>query len=212
MPKIFLPKDADGRKKEVKKLHIMGLILMALMMVALWGAMGILIRALIKVFYGDIISDLMGSMRLMSSDLGFYGAFTYDPTNSPIVIFLRFWEIASYVITILALGGAVYMLWRMRKQSKIIVDDITAFDEKITVKKSKYVWLCFLLGGYGAHLFLIGKKKRGYIFLGLGLAGLINPVTFLYTSGISFADAFLACFYPKDCDGMVDLEYYPYWL
>ena len=93
-----------------------------------------------------------------------------------------------------------------------ILSDPTALENTITVSKAKYVWLGFLLGGYGAHLFVLGKKKKGWIFLGLGLIGATIPLAFIYTSGISFADAYLAAFIPKDSMGEIDIEDYPYWI
>ena len=162
--------------------------------------------------YGDLIPAFLGSPVDIDLSGGFMDALVYNPADSLLFRFLKIWEVIDYIFIILGTLAACVMLYLMRKQSKLIVSDITAFEETVRVKKSSFLWLGFLLGGYGAHLFYIKKKKRGYIFLGAGLAGLFNPITFFYTSAISFADTFLVCFYPKDWDGMVEFEYYPYWL
>ena len=69
----------------------------------------------------------------------------------------------------------------------------------------------FLLGAYGGHLFAL-KKKKAWIFLLMGILGMEIIPLFLYTSGISFADAFMACFIEKDENGYIEIEDYPYWI
>ena len=188
----------------------MSLILMAFLMITLWGLTGLGFRYIFSRLYGDVIPAFLGTP--FNPNAGFLDMLTMDPYDSPVMKLLLVWKIIDYVLMVVGLLGACVLLLKMRKQCETIVSDITAFDETVRVKKSSFLWLGFLLGGYGAHLLYIKKRKKGLIFLGLGLAGMFNPVTFLYTSAISFADAFLICFYPKDCDGMVEFEYYPYWL
>ena len=46
----------------------------------------------------------------------------------------------------------------------------------------------------------------------MGILGMEIIPLFLYTSGISFADAFMACFIEKDENGYIEMEDYPYWI
>ena len=124
---------------------------------------------------------------------------------------MKIWAVFGYVTAFVSLGLTIFVLFLMKKRITMIVEDPYPFENPIKVKKGAYVWLGFLLGAYGGHLFAL-KKKRAWIYLGIGIVGMWIPIFFLYTSGISFADAFLACFYEKDRDGMIEMEFYPHWL
>ena len=219
---FFLPKGTTGRKKNIMILHIQGLILMAVLIVALMGAFGILARNLFVNLildtpaagstmdsFGNPISGILGG------NAGSYGGFQTERLGAVMHHFIRMiytiYGVVSYVLTFAALGGAIFLLILMRKRIKMILEDPVTYENTLHIKKAKYVWLGFLLGGYGAHLFSVNRRKA-WIFLGLGIAGMFVPVLFLYTSGISFSDAFLACFIKKDWEGCIDLEEYPYWL
>ena len=208
-------KEMTSRQKNTRMLHIQGLILMVILVIALYASVGLLVRTYIMNY--ALSTGLFSSGRDLLDVLnneGMMGALTYDPMEGmeAFVTIYRVLSALGYIVAIGALAGAFVMLFLMRKRVKMILDDPTALENTINVSKAKYVWLGFLLGGYGAHLFALGKKKKGWIFLGLGLIGFTIPIAFLYTSGISFADAYLAAFIPKDSMGTIDLEDYPYWI
>ena len=208
-------KELTSRQKNTRILHIQGLILMVILVIALYASVGLLVRNYIMNY--ALSTGLFSSGRdlldVINSE-GMMGALTYDPMEGmeAFVTIYRVLSALGYIVAIGALAGAFVMLFLMRKRVKMILDDPTALENTINVSKAKYVWLGFLLGGYGAHLFALGKKKKAWIFLGLGLLGFTIPIAFLYTSGISFADAYLAAFIPKDSMGTIDLEDYPYWI
>lgn len=208
-------KELTSRQKNTRMLHIQGLILMVILVIALYASVGLLVRNYIMNY--ALSTGLFSSGRdlldVINSE-GMMGALTYDPMEGmeAFVTIYRVLSALGYIVAIGALAGAFVMLFLMRKRVKMILDDPTALENTINVSKAKYVWLGFLLGGYGVHLFVLGKKKKAWIFLGLGLLGFTIPIAFLYTSGISFADAYLAAFIPKDSMGTIDLEDYPYWI
>lgn len=206
-------KEMTGRQKETRVLHIMGIILMVILVIALAGAVGILTRTIIMAKMQT--SGILSNGRELASTLNEYGMLGSANGFIDLSFVGVIWKVISvlgYVITIGALAAAIVVLILMRKRVENILSDPTALENTITVSKAKYVWLGFLLGGYGAHLFVLGKKKKGWIFLGLGLIGATIPLAFIYTSGISFADAYLAAFIPKDSMGEIDIEDYPYWI
>ena len=206
-------KEMTGRQKETRVLHIMGIILMVILVIALAGAVGILTRTIIMAKMQT--SGILSNGRELASTFNEYGMLGSANGFIDLSFVGVIWKVISvlgYVITIGMLAAAIVMLFLMRKRVENILSDPTALENTITVSKAKYVWLGFLLGGYGAHLFVLGKKKKGWIFLGLGLIGATIPLAFIYTSGISFADAYLAAFIPKDSMGEIDIEDYPYWI
>ena len=119
--------------------------------------------------------------------------------------------VLSYVAAFVSLAAAIFIIFRMKQRISDIVDDSAPYENPIRVKKAPFVWLGFLLGAYGGHLFAL-KKKKAWVFLLLGVLGMEIIPLFLYTSGISFADAFMACFIKKDEDGYIEMEDYPYWI
>ena len=119
--------------------------------------------------------------------------------------------VVSYIAAFASIGGAIYIIMKMKKQIAVIVDPLAPYENPVRVKKAKFVWLGFLLGAYGGHLFALGKK-RAWIYLLMGILGMQLFPLFLYTTGISFADAFMACFIDKDDEGYIEMEDYPYWI
>ena len=119
--------------------------------------------------------------------------------------------VLSYVAAFVSLAATIFIIFHMKQRISEIVDDPAPYDNPIRVKKAPFVWLGFLLGAYGGHLFVL-KKKKAWIFLLLGILGMELIPLFLYTSGISFADAFMACFIEKDEEGFIEMEDYPYWI
>lgn len=208
-------KELTGRQKEIRILHIMGMILMGVLMVALVAATGIIVRTILSTYLEE--AGLLSSGKQLVSTFNEYGMI--DGIGGSGSLNFGFigvlWKIigaVGYIVAIGALAAAIVLLFLMRKRVENVLSDPTALGNTTCVNKAKYVWLGFLLGGFGVHYFTIGKKKKGLIFLGLGLAGSTIPVVLIYTWGVSFADAYLAAFIPKDSMGMIDLEDYPYWL
>ena len=213
---FFLPKGTEGRKKNIMILHIQGLILIVVLIMALMSSLGILGRTILTevVFRTGLIDTGIDLMSVMQSG-NFLDAATLTPQYSPSAkLFLtgmKIWGVVGYITAFAALGAVIFLVIQMRKRIAMIVEDPYQMENPIRVKKGAFVWLGFLLGAYGGHLFAL-KKKKAWIYLGLGIVGMWIPVFFLYTSGISFADAFLACFIEKDANGYIEMEDYPYWL
>lgn len=213
---FFLPKGTEGRKKNIMILHIQGLILIVVLIMALMSSLGILGRTILTevVFRTGLIDTGIDLMSVMQSG-NFLDAATLTPQYSPSAkLFLtgmKIWGVIGYITAFAALGAVIFLVVLMKKRIAMIVEDPYPMENPVRVKKGAFVWLGFLLGAYGGHLFAL-KKKKAWIYLGLGIVGMWIPVFFLYTSGISFADAFLACFIEKDANGYIEMEDYPYWL
>lgn len=213
---FFLPKGTEGRKKNIMILHIQGLILIVVLIMALMSSLGILGRTILTeiVFRTGLIDTGIDLMSVMQSG-NFFDAATLTPQYSPsaklFLTAMKIWGVVGYITAFAALGAVIFLVIQMKKRIAMIVEDPYQMENPIRVKKGAFVWLGFLLGAYGGHLFAL-KKKKAWIYLGLGIVGMWIPVFFLYTSGISFADAFLACFIEKDANGYIEMEDYPHWL
>ena len=203
---FFLPKGSATRKKNIMILHIEGLVLMVALLATLGAALGNLLRYIIAYFVP--VESLFSGFQ----DASMMDMISMDPMDNPVIKLFTIWGVISTVTAIVMLIVVIVIVILMKKRISMILEDPT-IENAIRVKKSSYVWLGFLLGAYGGHLFALKKKKRALIYLGIGLAGtFLIPILFFYTSGISFADAFLACFIEKDAEGYITLEDYPYWL
>ena len=207
---IFLPKGTDGRYKDISVLHIQGLLLVIVLMVALWASFSILGRSVLSMVMSSVggsvdldsineSTELLGMGSGISAGIGVFTAVS------------KALGVLSYIAAFASLGGSIYILYLMRKRIADIIDPSAPYENPIRVKKAKFVWLGFLLGAYGGHLFAL-KKKKAWIFLLMGILGMEIIPLFIYTSGISFADAFMACFIEKDEDGYIEIEDYPYWI
>ena len=208
--KGFLPpKGVDGRYKDIMLLHIQGLILVLVLIIALAASFSIVARSIIS-----MAMDSFGG-SISSEDLGM--VFDIYGLGGMAEIALKIFSavtgalgVLSYVAAFVSLAAAIFIIFRMKQRISDIVDDSAPYENPIRVKKAPFVWLGFLLGAYGGHLFAL-KKKKAWVFLLLGVLGMEIIPLFLYTSGISFADAFMACFIEKDEDGYIDMEDNPYW-
>ena len=213
---FFLPKGTEGRKKNIMILHIQGLILIVVLIMALMSSLGILGRTILTeiVFRTGLIDTGIDLMSVMQSG-NFFDAATLTPQYSAsaklFLAAMKIWGVIGYITAFAALGAVIFLVVLMKKRIAMIVEDPYPMENPVRVKKGAFVWLGFLLGAYGGHLFAM-KKKKAWIYLGLGIVGMWIPVFFLYTSGISFADAFLACFIEKDANGYIEMEDYPHWL
>ncbi|MBR5067451.1 MAG: hypothetical protein IKZ76_06700 [Lachnospiraceae bacterium] len=207
---ILPPKGTDGRYRDIRNLHIHGLILVLVLIIMLGASFSILGRTILSMAmdsFGDSVDP-----EALAWGLEVYG-FSQIAANG-IKIFRTVTNAlgaVSYVAAFVSLVAALYIVYRMRLVVSEIVDDFAPYENPVRVKKTPFVWLGFLLGAYGGHLFLL-KKKKAWIFLLLGVLGMQIIPLFLYTSGISFADAFMACFIEKDEEGYIEMEDYPYWL
>lgn len=213
---FFLPKGTEGRKKDIMILHIQGLVLIVVLLVALMSSLGVLFRTIIsEILIRTGLLNTGADIKNLIEYGGMMDTMTYSVTEDPIFkvynSVMTVWGVIGYVVAFLALGATIAVVIMMRKRITMILEDPFPMDEPVRVKKGAFVWLGFLLGAYGGHLFAL-KKKKAWIYLALGFVGMWIPIFFLYTSGISFADAFLACFIEKDKDGYIEMEYYPYWL
>ena len=200
MGQLFPPKDCSSKTKYIRNLHIEGLILMVVLMIMLSSAMVIIGRAFFEIiFFSTGLSD-----ELMYSS---QGSPLYEAYSSASKIM----SLLGYSFAFISMAGSIVLLILMKNTCRRIVEDPAPAENPVTVKKTPYIWLGFLLGCFGGQLFLYNNKKAAY-FLCLGIIGLMFPIFILYTTGISFADAFLACFIDKDENGSVTIEDYPYWL
>ena len=207
---VFPPKGTDGRYRDIMILHIQGLILVLVLIIALWASFSILGRSLLSVFMNSLGSSVNPEDLSQTLELAGMGG----AASTGIAIFQKVTSalsVLSYIAAFASLAGAVYLIILMKGRIATIIDTSAPYENPIKVKKAKYVWLGFLLGAYGGHLFAL-KKKRAWIFLLMGILGMEIIPLFLYTSGISFADAFMACFIEKDENGYIEIEDYPYWI
>ena len=207
---ILPPKGVDGRYKDIMVLHIQGLILVLVLLVALWSSFAILGRSIMSIFMNSLGSSV--SMDDISSTLELAGMGNLGNIGAGIFKFVSgTLGVLSYIAAFASLGGAIFLIYKMKQRISDIVDDPSPYENPVRVKKAKFVWLGFLLGAYGGHLFAL-KKKKAWIFLLMGILGMEIIPLFIYTSGISFADAFMACFIEKDDEGFIEMEDYPYWI
>ena len=214
--KSLFPKGKTGRNHDTMILHIQGLILMVVLIMALSSAFGVLGRTIAMeavnrsglLSKGNSVEMLTGG----SSYLDLLTAGGADSGSADIFMtIMRIWGVIGYIVAFALIGVTVFLLILMKKRIMKILADPTPLEQSVRVKKAGFVWLGFLLGAYGGHLFLL-KKKRAWIYLALGVVGMSVPILFLYTSGISFADAYLACFIEKDAEGYIEMNDYNYWL
>ncbi|MBR6383234.1 MAG: hypothetical protein IKS56_04530 [Lachnospiraceae bacterium] len=207
---ILPPKGTDGRYKDIMHLHIQGLVLVLVLIIALASSFSILGRTILSMMMDSFGNSVNPEDLTMVLDVYGFG----NMAANGIKIFSAVTSalgVISYVAAFVSLAAAIFIIVRMKERISEIVDDPAPYENPIRVKKAPFVWLGFLLGAYGGHLFLL-KKKKAWIFLLLGVLGMEIIPLFLYTSGISFADAFMACFIEKDEDGYIEMEDYPYWL
>ena len=207
---IFLPKGTDGRYKDIMILHIQGLILVLVLMIMLFSSVGIMGRTITKIFLDSVGNSVSPEDIMLTMDLAGLG----DLATKGFAIFQKVYSVFGaliYVLAILSIIVTIYLLGRMKGKISEIIDDSAPYENPVRVKKITYVLLGFLLGAFGAHLFLI-KKKKAWIYLLMGILGTQITPLILYTTGISFADAFMACFIEKDEEGYIEIEDYPYWI
>lgn len=206
---FICPKDESEPRRNIMKLHILGLILVLVLIVALWSSLSILGRSLISLFTGSL-GDI--DQENLAQALEYSGLGSLATTGLSIFNFVtKTLGVVSYIAAFVSLAISIFIIYKMKQIIAAILDESVPFEDPVKVKKAPYVWLGFLLGAYGGHLFAL-KKKRAWIFLGMGIIGMQIIPLFLYTTGISFADAFLACFVEKDIDGYIEIDDYPYWL
>ena len=208
--KGLFPKGDDGRYRDIMMLHIQGLVLVLVLIIALGSSVSILLRSVLS-----MMSDGFGS-SVNPEDLSFvFDAYGLGSLASGgMKLFKSVFSalgVLSYILAFASLGGAIAIIVFMKRRIADIIDDGAPYENPIRVKKAAFVWLGFLLGAYGGHLFAL-KKKKAWIFLLLGIVGMQIIPLFIYTSGISFADAFMACFIEKDENGFIEMEDYPYWI
>ena len=207
---ILPPKGTDGRYKDIMILHIQGLILVLVLIIALGASFSILGRAVLSMFMDSFGNSVNPEDMMMALDIYGFGGMA----SNGIKVFQALTGalgVLSYIAAFVSLAAAIFIIFKMKQRISDIIDDSAPYENPIRVKKAPFVWLGFLLGAYGGHLFAL-KKKKAWIFLLLGILGMEIVPLFLYTSGISFADAFMACFIEKDEDGYIEMEDYPYWL
>ena len=163
---FFLPKGTEGRKKNIMVLHIQGLILIVVLIITLTSSLGIIGRTVLsEVVYRSGILDSGAEQELtdLMQSGNMYALVTYTYEPSPAVkLFqnaMKVWSVLGYIVALASLAGAIYLVILMKKRIAMILDDPTPFENPVRVKKGAFVWLGFLLGAYGGHLFAMKKKK-----------------------------------------------------
>ena len=221
MERFFPPKDCSSKTKNMRNLHIEGLLLMAVLLVMLSSSMMLIGRAFFEILFfntglsADLMYSNQGEMSEMLENGNMYDMLTYEPEFSPLYeaysSAMKILSVTGYILAFLSIAGSIVLLILMKIVCRRIAEDATPVKNPVMVKKTAYVWLGFLLGCFGGQFFLYNNKKA-IVFLCMGIIGMMFPVFILYTTGISFADAFLACFISKDENGMITIEDYPYWI
>lgn len=207
---FFPPKGTEGRPHDTMVLHIQGLILVLVLIIALASSFSILGRSILSMLMGSVGGEFDSDSMNQVFELAGMGSL-FSAGFSIFSFVSKTLGVVSYIAAFVSLGAAIYIIILMKNRVAMILDDPVPFENPIRVKKAAYVWLGFLLGAYGGHLFLL-KKKKAWAYLAMGIVGMEIVPLFLYTSGMSFADAFLACFLEKDDEGYIEIEYYPYWI
>lgn len=208
---LFLPKDAEGKLKNIRTLHILGFVLMFALIVLLGSSLGILIKNMLSIIIASrggsgVDMDSISEILLL---LGFGTGESIPKIFNAIKVISKVFSIGGLVISLVA---TIIIFIFMKHRIDDYNDDSMPLENPVRIKKTKYVWLGFLLGAYGIHLFSV-NRKRAIIFLILGGVGtLIFPLLIIYTMGISFADALLACYIEKDAEGYIVIEDYTYWI
>ena len=221
MGQLFPPKDCSSKIKCMRNLHIEGLVLMVVLMIMLSSSLMLIGRTFFEMIFFNtgLATDLMysnqGELAELAESGNIYGMLTYEPEFTPLYYAyssaMKIMSVMGYTLAFLSIAGSIVLLIFMKNACRRIAEDGSPAENPVTVKKTPYVWLGFLLGCFGGQLFLHNNKKAIY-FLCMGIVGLMFPIFILYTTGISFADAFLACFINKDENGEITIEDYPYWI
>lgn len=207
---IFLPKGTTGKYKNIMILHIEGIALVIVLMVLLYTAIGVMGRSVFSILF-----DMVNMNGLMDSFNEIFEIMGYSGVNGILGGTFGVFKVLSGIIiyggAFISLIGTIVVFILMKKRIAMINEDEGEQIDVAKVKKAPYVWLGFLLGAFGGHLFVM-KKKKAWIFLVLGIFGMWFFPAFIYTTAISFSDALLAAYTWKDHNGYVEIEDYPYWL
>lgn len=182
------------RRERLTNLHGLGMILAGVLMKLLAYAIRIIGRSLLDiVFYTweDIASPIEQYMQV-------FPGFKVLCNIISATMYVKFGYLLLWTVLI---------LWLIRREIKQYVNCTAAADsvQYIRVRKTPYVWLGFLLGSFGAHLFLLRDKTKAWLYLFLGFVGISVKYCTWYTMGISFTDALLACYLPKDSEGYIEI-------
>lgn len=125
----------------------------------------------------------------------------------------------STITTIVWLIATVILLVLINRQSVKVAERYHTFatdqhysGQTVRVKKTAYILLGFLLGSFGAHCFLVKREGkvsiRAILMLAAGILGLSFMPFMIYTTGVSFADAWVACRLKKDEAGYIEVVDY----
>ncbi|MBO6089781.1 MAG: hypothetical protein J6P37_05690 [Lachnospiraceae bacterium] len=141
--KGFLPpKGVDGRYKDIMLLHIQGLILVLVLIIALAASFSIVARSIIS-----MAMDSFGG-SISSEDLGM--VFDIYGLGGMAEIALKIFSavtgalgVLSYVAAFVSLAAAIFIIFRMKQRISDIVDDSAPYENPIRVKKAPFVWLGF---------------------------------------------------------------------
>lgn len=207
---LFPSKDTEKKYRNIMILHIQGIVLVIVLMLLLAASFSIMFRSIFTMGI-DVVGGMidMDDIMFLFEEMGFKamaegGIGLYKILSVGL-------NIISYGGAIIAIVATIVIFIQMKKRIAMILDENEEKLNIVKVKKAPYVWLGFLLGAFGGHYFVM-RKKKAWIFLLLGFAGMwIFPLV-MYTTAISFSDALLACYAWKDHNGYIEIEDYPYWI
>lgn len=208
--RVFIPKDASEREKQIFRLHIYGLVLVVCLIGALAASVSYLVKSIMRpsleAFFNSVdVNTIVEGLGY--SDFGYFVSAVLTGSK----IYRVVTDILTYAGIFGFLGGSIAMLFIIKNKARAIAEMDEPMKNPVKVSKAKYVWLGFLLGAYGGHMFAI-KDEKAWIYLILGVVGTGFMPAIVYTTGISFTDAFLACYSWKDHNGQIEVEKYPYWI
>lgn len=188
-----------ARRHSTENAHIFGIVLTYALLQCAGAAVSIIIHSLWQ------IADYFYNLSALLEE-----PLSYQPRW-----FVRMWNmlseylvLASYIKMGVLLLVTLVLLWLLNNESKRLQKIPLPQEAGCRVKKTLYIWLGFLLGGYGAHLFLLPDKRRAWIFLIMGICSIWLRPLMWYTIGVSLADAWLACRLQADAEGCIYIEKY----
>lgn len=190
------------RRRMIENAHIFGIVLAYELFQCAGASLTVVAHSLWQIadYYFDFTAIL--NEQLLQLPLWFVRLWNMMKTYA---VFTSYIRLGALLLTVLVLA------WLLNRESKRL-KALTPVQEGscVKVKKTPYIWLGFLLGGYGAHLFLFpaADRRKAWIFLIMGICGAWLHLLMWYTIGISLADAWLACRMEADDEGYITVEKY----
>ena len=109
---ILPPKGVDGRYRDIMILHIQGLVMVLILLIALWGSFSILGRSIIALF----LSSVSGSVNPedISSTLELAGMGDFAFVGGLFKFLSGTLGVLSYIVTFGALAASIILIYKMK--------------------------------------------------------------------------------------------------